>query len=82
MEPLYSALDAVCEERGKTMSQVAINWCMSKGTIPIPGAKNLEQAEKNLGALGWRLSDGEVAELDAASRRVPKQMVQNVFMTK
>ena len=23
--------------------QVAINWCMAKGTIPIPGAKTLEQ---------------------------------------
>jgi len=75
-------MDAICEERGKTMSQVAINWCMAKGAIPIPGAKNLAQAEANLGALGWALDDGEVAELEAAAARAPKQMVQNIFMTR
>lgn len=40
--------------------QVAINWCMRQGTVPIPGAKTLQQAEDNLGALGWRLTAGEV----------------------
>ena len=38
--------------------QVALNWCMQQGTIPIPGARNLNQARQNLGALGWRLSSG------------------------
>jgi pyridoxine 4-dehydrogenase len=75
---LYDVLEAICEERGKTMSQVAINWCMAKGAIPIPGAKNLAQAEANLGALGWKLSEGEVLELEAAAKRAPKQMPQNV----
>ncbi len=62
--------------------QVAINWCMCKGTVPIPGAKDLAQAQENLGALGWRLSSGEVAELDTAAGRIKKGMVQNVFQTK
>lgn len=31
--------------------------------MPIPGAKTPEQAEEFRGALGWRLSDEEVAEL-------------------
>ena len=48
------------------MSQVAINWCICKGTVPIPGAKSLAQAEENLGALGWRLAASEEAALDAA----------------
>ena len=34
------------------MSQVAINWCISKETIPIPGAKSVEQVKDNIGALG------------------------------
>lgn len=62
--------------------QVAINWCMCKGTIPIPGAKDLAQAKENLGALGWRLSEAEVAELDAAAGRCKKGMTQNIFQTK
>ena len=64
------------------MSQVAINWCISKGTIPIPGAKSLKQAKENIGALGWFLSDGEVIELDHVADRVEKKMVQNIFQTK
>jgi aryl-alcohol dehydrogenase-like predicted oxidoreductase len=55
---------------GKTASQVAINWCICKGTLPIPGAKNLQQAEQNAGALGWRLTSDEVAQLDEASDKV------------
>ncbi len=80
--PVLDCLRAVAELRNKTMSQVAINWCISKGTIPIPGAKNVKQAEQNIGALGWQLNAGEVAELDRAAARVDKTMVQNIFQTK
>jgi aryl-alcohol dehydrogenase-like predicted oxidoreductase len=52
---------------GVTPAQVALNWVMCKGAVPIPGAKNARQAEENTGALGWRLSGEEVAALDAAS---------------
>ncbi|MCL4559157.1 MAG: aldo/keto reductase [Chloroflexi bacterium] len=55
---------------GKSPSQVALNWVMAKGALPIPGAKNLRQAEENLGALGWRLSENEIATLDAASDKI------------
>lgn len=50
-----------------TPSQVALNWIISKGAVPIPGAKNREQAAQNAGALGWELSADEVAALDAAA---------------
>ncbi|MEL6223741.1 MAG: aldo/keto reductase, partial [Cyanobacteria bacterium J06627_8] len=33
-------------------------------------------------ALGWKLSDGEVIELDKAVARSDKQMVQNIFQTR
>jgi pyridoxine 4-dehydrogenase len=51
---------------------VALNWCICKGTMPIPGAKNAEQARQNAGALGWKLTEAEVAELDATSDEVAK----------
>jgi hypothetical protein len=56
--------------------QVAINWCISKGTVPIPGARSLKQAEENLGAIGWRLALAEVEALDAAAEKVPRELVQ------
>jgi aryl-alcohol dehydrogenase-like predicted oxidoreductase len=52
---------------GRTPSQVALAWLIAKGAVPIPGAKNRSQAEQNAGALGWQMSDEEVARLDAAS---------------
>ena len=71
----------MAEERRKSPSQVAINWCMAKGTVPIPGAKDLAQAQDNLGAMGWRLSGAEVEELEVAAARCSKGMVQNIFQT-
>ena len=43
---------------------------IAKGALPIPGAKNARQVAEVAGALGWRLSDAEVAELDAVSGRI------------
>ena len=79
---LLVCLREVAESRNKTMSQVAINWCICKGTIPIPGAKTVEQASENIGALGWQLDSSEIAELDRAAASVDKTMVQNIFQTK
>ena len=53
---------------GKTVNQVALNWLLCKGALPIPGAKNAAQAKENAGAMGWRLNPAEVAELDEASK--------------
>jgi aryl-alcohol dehydrogenase-like predicted oxidoreductase len=52
---------------GRLPSQVALNWVIAKGAVPIPGAKNRHQAEENAGTLGWHLDDDEVARLDRAA---------------
>src|SRR5665213_1435705 len=52
------------EHGGKGPSQVALNWVMAKGAVPIPGAKNRRQAEENAGALGWLLDGDQLARLD------------------
>ncbi len=51
---------------GRSPAQVALNWTMCKGTVPIPGAKTRKQAEQNAGATGWRLTAEDVALLDSA----------------
>jgi aryl-alcohol dehydrogenase-like predicted oxidoreductase len=63
--PLLARLGEIAAVRGKTRAQVAINWCLAKGTLPIPGAKTGAQARENAGALGWALTEEEVASLDA-----------------
>jgi aryl-alcohol dehydrogenase-like predicted oxidoreductase len=70
---VIDALDAVAEQTGKTVPQVAINWLLQRPTVAnvILGARNEEQLRQNLGAVGWRLTPEKVALLDAASDVVP-----------
>ncbi|PON81208.1 Aldo/keto reductase [Trema orientale] len=82
LEPLLRSLKEIAQKRRKTVPQVAINWCICKGTIPIPGVKTVKQAEDNLGALGWRLSSEELLQLEYAAIESPKKMVQNIFQTR
>ncbi len=82
IRPLLEGLEEIATFRQKTIAQVALNWCICKGAIPIPGAKNCQQMAQNLGAMGWRLSEGEVMELDKLTNKLDKQMVQNIFQTK
>ena len=80
-KPLLDCLSAIAQYRNKTMAQVAINWCIAKGAIPIPGAKNLKQAQENIAAKDWLLDAGEIAELDRAAK-MARAMVQNIFQSK
>ncbi|GAB3039817.1 aldo/keto reductase [Oleiagrimonas citrea] len=71
-EYLYTvvdALDAVAEETGKSVPQVALNWLLQRPTVStvIVGARNEEQLRQNLDAAGWNLTPEQVAKLDAAS---------------
>jgi aryl-alcohol dehydrogenase-like predicted oxidoreductase len=69
--PLLKVMTEIGQDHGgKSNAQVALNWVMRKGALPIPGAKNADQALQNAGALGWELTAEEVAKLDAASDEV------------
>ena len=73
IQPLIATLKQVGEKYGgKSPSQVALNWTMQRGTIPIPGAKTVKQLNENAGALGWNLSADDVALLSDVSARVSK----------
>jgi aryl-alcohol dehydrogenase-like predicted oxidoreductase len=66
--PLLKLMTEIGQDHGgKINAQVALNWVICKGALPIPGAKNAQQAQENAGGLGWRLTDEEVDRLDRAS---------------
>ena len=68
IQPLIKVMTELGQDLGgKTPAQIALNWLICKGTLPIPGAKNARQSEINSGAIGWRLSDEQVKVLDSAS---------------
>jgi aryl-alcohol dehydrogenase-like predicted oxidoreductase len=73
IQPLLKLMVEIGQDQGgKPPSQIAINWCICKGTLPIPGAKTLQQAETNAGATGWRLTAEQVKALDEASDKVTR----------
>jgi len=65
IEPVLAVLRQLAAKHGRTPAQVALNWTIRKGTIPIPGAKTGQQAEQNAGCLGWQL---DVSDMDALEK--------------
>ncbi len=73
IEPLLNLMREIGQEQGgKTLTQVALNWVISKGAVPIPGVKNKQQAMEVTGALGWRLTSEQIDALDLVSTKVIK----------
>jgi aryl-alcohol dehydrogenase-like predicted oxidoreductase len=71
LTPLMLLLRQIGDEHEhRSPAQVALNWVICKGALPIPGAKTAAQAEQNAGALRWRLTDEEVSKLDEASDKL------------
>jgi aryl-alcohol dehydrogenase-like predicted oxidoreductase len=75
-EYLYNVvdvLDEIAKESGKTVSQISLNWLLSRPTVVniVIGARTEEQLKQNLGAVGWSLSEDQISRLDAASRKTP-----------
>lgn len=67
---VVDAIDQIAKETGKTVPQVALNWLLYRPTVSsiILGARNEEQLKQNLGAVGWNLTQEQIARLDAASQ--------------
>jgi len=70
---VVDALDVVAKNLNKTVAQVALNWLMQRPTVAniVVGARDEAQMKQNLGALGWNLSQEDVAYLDKASYQTP-----------
>ena len=66
---LHETLQRIALQRGKSVSQVALNWLLRRDehVIPIPGATSDRHALENANTLTWELSDDEFRAIDQAS---------------
>ena len=64
---LIDGLREMGQAHGKTVLQMALGWLLTLPivTAPIIGANTVEQLEESLGAAGLRLTEEEMARLDA-----------------
>lgn len=62
-------LRPIAESHGKTVGQLAIAWTLAQPgvTAAIVGARRPEQVEMNVEAMGWKLTDAELAEIASFS---------------
>lgn len=78
--PLIELLRKIAVSRGKTPSQVAINWLLRhEFVVPIPGAKSAGQVEENAGSVDWRLTDQELEALDACFSKIELDHLRSLF---
>lgn len=69
---LRTVLEGIATSRNITLAQLAIAWPIAMGErmgthiVSIPGAKSRKHLNENVVAAGVQLTDGELAEIDAA----------------
>ena len=68
---VMDAIDDVAKETGKSVPQIALNWLLQRPTVAnvIVGARDEQQLKQNLGSVGWKLTQAQIAKLDTASAR-------------
>jgi aryl-alcohol dehydrogenase-like predicted oxidoreductase len=69
IQPVVRLLEEIGARYSKTPSQVALRWLIEDPIVlPIPGAKNGEQAKSNAAALGFSMTADEVDALSDATQ--------------
>lgn len=66
---ILDVVEAIANERGVTMSQVALNWVRQRPGVAsvLLGARNADQLDDNIGALAWDLTDDDMQRLSEVS---------------
>lgn len=84
---LVQKIEDMAKQKGCTTAQLALAWVLAQGEFifPIPGTKRINYLDENIGALDVRLTQTDLAELDAivpqgaaAGLRYPANMMHSV----
>jgi aryl-alcohol dehydrogenase-like predicted oxidoreductase len=80
---LVEKMRAIAQAHGASVAQVAIAWLLARGAVTsvLIGATKAHQLADNLGAISLKLSDADIAALDAATTPVavyPNWFIDNL----
>lgn len=72
---LVGVIKTVADRKGATTAQVALAWLLAQKPwiAPIPGTTRLRRLEENFGAVGLRLSQSDLVEIDDAGSKIDLQ---------
>lgn len=64
-------LKSIAARYGRSLPQLALRWTTSNPVIStaLVGCRNVAEVEDNVGAIGWSISDDDLAEIDAVFER-------------
>jgi aryl-alcohol dehydrogenase-like predicted oxidoreductase len=64
-------LKDVAARNGKSIAQLALRWATSHPAVStaLVGCRTVAEVEDNVGAVGWTISDADLAEIDAIFAR-------------
>lgn len=71
-KPIVDLLKRFSEKENATPAQVALAWLLAQKPfiVPIPGTRNMDHLNENLGAINVQLSSADLREIDSAFSKV------------
>jgi aryl-alcohol dehydrogenase-like predicted oxidoreductase len=71
-QPIIEFLKKFAAKKGATPSQIALAWLIAQKPwiVPIPGTRNMDHLNENLGAMDVQLTPEDLREIDARVSKV------------
>ena len=73
--PIVEELKRFAEKKNATPAQISLAWLLAQKQfiVPIPGTRNIDHLNENLGAINIQLTPDELRELDSAFSKIKVQ---------
>lgn len=70
--PMVDLIKRFAEKKNATSAQISLAWLLAQKPfiVPIPGTRNIDHLNENLGATRLQLTPADLAELDAAVSKI------------
>ncbi len=76
---LQQTISTIAEGHSKTPAQIALNWLIGKeNVVAIPGTKTPAHVADSAGAVGWRLTEAERKDLEAAASGITTDGISGI----
>jgi aryl-alcohol dehydrogenase-like predicted oxidoreductase len=70
--PVVDLLRRFAEKKNATLAQIALAWLLAQKPwiVPIPGTRNIDHLEENLGAINVQLTPADLREIETAFSKI------------
>jgi aryl-alcohol dehydrogenase-like predicted oxidoreductase len=70
--PIVDLIRRFAEKKSATPAQISLAWLLAQKPfiVPIPGTRNIDHLNENLGAINAQLTSADLRELDTAVSKI------------